>query len=383
MFKASKIAIVYDWIDKWGGVERLLLNLHQLFPQADFLTSYYNDVSAPWAKQLHIKTSFIQNLPPIIKNRRLMSFPFYPFAFEQLDLSDYDIVISVSSSFAKSVITKPGTLHLGFLLTPMRFLWLFQEDYIRSRKTRLILQPYLSYLKQWDYVAGQRPDRIISISETIADRCKKIYNRSSEVLYPPFDTGYWQKIKHQLSKTENNFKDKFRMINNNYYLVVSRLEPYKKTEIIIEAFNNLKENLLVIGTGSEENKLKKMAKSNILFINSLSDQELAYFYTHARALIMSQEEDFGYVSLEAQYFGCPVIAYKKGGAAETVVNGKTGLFFDKQHRSSFMDTLERFHIISYNLKEECQKYGQDNVNRFEKRKFNQRLYAIIREEVNR
>ena len=367
----KKIAIVYDWIDKWGGVERVLLTLHEMFPKAIFYTSYFDGKNASWARNLKIETSFIQKLPKIIRGRRIVSLPFYPYVFESLNLNEYDLVISITSSFAKSVITKPDTFHLCYLLTPIRFLWSHENDYFPSSTKKKIVNPYLNYLKKWDKIVSQRPDQIISISKTVADRCKKYYGRESEVIYPPFDKEYWDKI-----------NSKPQLKTQNYYLVVSRLERYKKVDLVIKTFNQLQNlNLIIVGKGTEENKLKQMAGKNIQFVKDLSDEELSCLYSQAQALIMPQEEDFGYVALEAQFFGCPVIAYNKGGATETVIDGETGLFFNKQSVDSLTDALERFDKISYNLRENTVKFGWKNTEKFNKDRFIENFQRTIKSKL--
>jgi glycosyltransferase involved in cell wall biosynthesis len=347
----KRVAVVYDWIDKWGGVERVLLKFQEIFPEAVFYTSYFDKEKADWAKNFKIKTSFLQNFPNFIKKNRILSFIFYPFAFESFDFSDYDLVISVTSSFAKSIITKPGTKHICYMLTPTRYLWSHQKEYLNNK-----LLGYTEMIKKWDYVAAQRPDKIISISETVRKRCLKYYRRNSEVIYPPFDTEYWKNIKPKAT-------------GKKYFLVVSRLEPYKRIELIIKTFNRLKENLIIVGEGTEEVKLKQMAGDQITFLSKLSDQDLGGLYANAQALIMPQEEDFGYVSLEAQFFNCPVIAYKKGGAMETVLDGKTGLFFDRQKEIYLIRAIERFNKIKYNLKNKVSRYQQNNLEKFNTDKF--------------
>lgn len=325
-----KIAIVYDWIDKWGGVERVLLTLHEIFPDADFYTSYYDSKEAPWAKNFKIKTSFIQRLPNFIKRNRVLSLPFYTFAFESFNFTEYDLVISVSSSFAKSVITKPGTRHICYLLTPTRYFWW---------DTYRWTQPFLKYYREWDKVAAQRPDKIISISKTVQKRCKKYYGRESEVIYPPFDSAYWSRIKSQIPHFAKASRGK---PNSKFYLVVSRLEPYKKVDLAIKVFNKLPlDNLIIVGKGTQESKLKRLAAHNIIFMKDLTDTELAQLYSSAKALIMPQEEDFGYIALEAQLFGCPIIAFHKGGATETIIEGKSGIFFEKQTEKDIVEAVQR------------------------------------------
>ncbi len=379
----KKIAIVYDWIDKWGGVERVLLTLHQMFPTAIFYTSSYDPKEAGWAKDIDIKTSFIQKFPKFIRGYRITSLPFYPFAFEFFNFNNYDLVISVSSSFAKSVITNPGTIHISYLLTPTRFLWSHEQEYLKKPES-LLLVPYINYLKKWDRVVAWRPDKIVSISHTVVNRCEKFYHRDSEVIFPPFDTNYWKSIKskvessHFAEASRDRQKSKFQVKNKNYFLVVARLEKYKKVDLVIEAFNQLpKEQLKIVGIGSQEKTLKQKAHSNITFLGKVSDKDLATLYFGAQALIMPQEEDFGYVSLEAQFFGCPVIAYEKGGASETVIEEKTGLFFKKQTSESLIAALEQFHIISYNLQLETRKLGMKNIERFDKKIFVKQFNSVI------
>ncbi|MFA5769888.1 MAG: glycosyltransferase [Patescibacteria group bacterium] len=369
MIGSKKIAIVYDWIDKWGGVERILLNLHEMFPEAVFYTSYFDRKKADWAKDLKIKTSFLQSFPDFIKKNRILSFIFYPFAFESFDFSEYDLVISVTSSFAKAVITQPRTRHICYLLTPTRYLWSHSKDYIDNKLIDYLGSGYLDMYKNWDLVVSQRPDKIISISETVRERCQKYYKRQSEVVYPGFDVKYWQEIKSKIINYKLQINPKYKILNTKYFLVVSRLEQYKKVDLVIKIFNKLKENLVIVGEGSQSDKLKQMANKNITFLSKLSDVELGNLYTNAKALIMPQEEDFGYVSLEAQSFDCPIIAYKKGGALETVIDGKTGIFFNNQNGQSLGTAIERFDKIKYNLRNKLKQFSYKNIERFSKEKF--------------
>ncbi len=385
----KRIAIVYDWMDSWGGVERMLLVLHEMFPEAEWYTSYVNTETAPWVSDLHkISTSFIQSLPTFIKNNRIRSLPLYSFAFENIDLRGYDLVISVSSSFAKSVITHPGTKHICILLTPTRWLWTQESRYLKEipafppirragagmtfgkvGMTNFVMKPIINYLKKWDYVAAQRPDKIISISNVVADRCQKYYQRESEVLYPPFDFEYWKTFRS---------KRKSQLIPSklDYYLIVSRLEPYKRVDLAIKAFSEFpNKQLVIVGKGTQASKLKKNAGQNIRFIHDVTDLELSQLYTHAEALIMPQEEDFGYVALEAQFFGCPVIAYGKGGATETVVKGKTGLFFSQQTARSLGDTVAHFERSKYNLGD-----SQVFLKEFSTKQFKNKLHLLIERE---
>lgn len=363
----KKIAIVYDWIDKWGGVERVLLALREMFPGAVFYTSVYDKDKAQWAKGFKINTTFIQGLPDIIKKNRVLSIPFYATAFETLDFKDYDLVISVTSSFSKSLVTPPGTKHICYLLTPTRFLWSHQKNYF---KNNILTRGFVDYLKRWDLAAASRPDEFISISGAVRERCLKFYHRDSRIVYPPFDSDYWKKIKAHI-------KSKKSPVDYRYFLVVSRLETYKKVDLVLKAFRGSKHRLVIVGEGSQGEKLRRLADKNVAFFSKLTDHQLASLYSHARALIMPQEEDFGYVSLESQFFGTPVIAYNGGGAKETVVDGKTGIFFDKQSEIPLRQAIARFVGIEYNLRTNTEVFGQPAVFKFDRKIFEKNFKKII------
>ena len=368
-----KIAIVYDWIDRWGGVERLLLEIHRMFPKADFFTSAVDLHKASWAKQLTIRTSFLQALPDFIKESRIASLPFYQFSFETLSFDRYDTVISVTSSFAKSIITKPQTKHICILLTPSRYLYLYPHAF-EERMPLFFLSPYFSYMRRWDRIAAQRPDHIISISREVARRCKKYYQRESQVIYPPFDLDYWKEIKNSLSAQSRLVSQDI----NNYYLAVSRLEQYKKIDLAINAFNRLPQSkLIIVGKGSLLTHYKSIARENTIFFRDVDDSQLAALYINAKALIMTQEEDFGYASVEAQFFGCPVVAYGKGGALETVAEGKTGVFFPHQTSDSLIATLERFDKIAYNFRYGMRNTGYELAQKFRTEVFVKKLKQIV------
>ena|SRR3989344_2595805 len=344
-----KIAIVYDWIATWGGAERVLVTLQEMYPGADWYTAYYDKKLAPWADSFKIQTSFIQKLPFHQHKHRFLLSPLMPFAFESFNLNAYDLVISCTSYFAKSVITRPETRHICYLLTPTRGLW------------EKSLPFYLRYAKTWDYVAAQRPDQYVAISETVQKRIKEFYKRDSEVIYPSFDVDYWEKIKKQIAPSSHRPKP--------YYLLVSRLEPYKKTELAIQAFNQNGKSLVVVGSGSQEDKLRAMASGNITLLRQISDEKLAGLYLEAEALVVPQEEDFGYAPLEAQFFGCPTIAYRSGGATETIIDNETGIFFNEQTPDSLQKALEKFEPIAYTLRHLTQEKGPKNILKFAKERF--------------
>jgi len=372
MKSAKKIAIVYDWVDKWGGVERVLLALHSLFPEAPLFTSYYDKNQAKWADNITIIPSFINNLS-VIKSNRILSFFLFPFAFENFNFSKYDIVISISSSFAKSIITKPGTLHVCYLLTPTRYLWVYPERYV-SLAVRTLFSPLWKYLKTWDKIASNRPDKLISLSKIVSKRTLSTYGKQTVILYPPFDTEYWKKIKNNLNSSQLFSKYK---LPKTFFLTVSRLEPYKRTDLLIKTFNILKKELIVVGKGSQLNKLKDYAGNTIHFLKDLTDEELAFLYKHSQAILMPQEEDFGYVALEAQFMGCPIISYRKSGVNEIIIENKTGLLFSQQSVASIREVLERFDQISYNLKRTTVKYGEDISKKFDISIFRNKLLHIL------
>ena len=324
-----KVALVYDRVNKWGGAERVLLALHEIFPEAPLYTSVYDEKSAPWAGVFpEVKTSFLQKVLFAKSNHEFLG-TLMPLAFESFDFSGFDLVISVTSEAAKGIITKPGTLHVCYMLTPTRYLWSHHNEYFKHPILKVIARPFVNYLRRWDKIAAQRPDALVSISNEVQDRIKKYYNRESNIIFPPVD------LLIQNSSSINGHK--------KHYLLVSRLDyGYKNVGLVIKAFNNLGYPLIVVGTGREENRLRSKSKSNIKFLGNVSDKKLAEIYQDAKALIMPQEEDFGIVSVEAQSFGVPVIAYKKGGALDTVIPGKTGFFFKYQTSDTLEEAIKRF-----------------------------------------
>lgn len=326
-----KVALVYDRVNKWGGAERLLLLLHQIWPEAPLYTAVYNPQTAPWARKFKIISSFLQKFP-FAKVRHEVYPYLMPVAFESFDFGEYDVVISVTSEAAKGIITKPETLHLCYCLTPTRYLWSGYEDYFRNKTLRFLARPIVAYLRTWGKIASQRPDAYLAISKNIQKRIKKYYRRDSKVIYPPVDTEKWQPI------VEDKVAD--------YFLVVSRLVTYKKIDLVVRVFNQLNLPLKIVGVGREETKLKRMARGNVQFLGHLTDNQLLGYYQKCHAVIFPQEEDFGLVPLEAQSCGRPVIAYRSGGALETVIEGKTGLFFEKQREKELISAIKK----SKNLK---------------------------------
>jgi glycosyltransferase involved in cell wall biosynthesis len=348
----TKVALVYDRVNKWGGAEQVLLALHEIFPKAPLYTAVYSKKHAPWANVFpKIITSGMRGKHELL--------PFLmPLAFESFNFTDFDLVISITSEAAKGIITHPGTTHVCYCLTPTRYLWSGYNDYFQNKILKYLTKPIISYLKAWDKIAAQRPDRLIAISSVVRERIDKYYDRESVVVYPPVNTKF---------ETKN-----FKLKNKNYYLIVSRLVPYKKIDIAIKAFNKLGYLLVIVGTGSEMAKLKHQAKKNIGFTGFVRDDELVGYYQHAKALIYPQEEDFGITAVEAQSYGIPVIAYKKGGALDTVIEGKTGVFFDKQNPDSLILGVRKFEQQNFERKDLI-----NNAKRFSKENFKQEFLKAI------
>lgn len=322
------IALVHEWITNVAGAERVLLTLLKMFPNADVFTAVYDENKAREFKKYNVRTSFLQKIP-FMKSKRTMMIPFTPLAFEQFDLSKYDLVISTTTMAAKGVITKPSTTHISYCHTPPRYLW---EPSLDPRANYGLLkslrQSTMHKMRIWDRLAADRVDYFIANSKYIADRIKKYYRRDSKVINPGVNV-----CDFSLAKP-SEIKD--------YFLHVGRLVDYKHCDIIVEAFNNLGLPLKIIGRGPNKKKLQKIAKSNIEFLGFLSDDEVRKYYRQAKAFVFAAEEDFGIVPVEAMASGRPVIAYGQGGIRDTVVDKKTGIFFGQQTAESLEKAVRSF-----------------------------------------
>ena len=325
----------------------------EMFPDAPIYTLLYDEYATGHVfKDREIHTSFLQKLPFVRSYHRLLPV-LMPIAIEQFDLSYFDVVISNSASFAKGIITKPSTLHISYCMTPTRFLWDDSQRYaLESTYPKFIkkfLPPFLSYLRIWDLAASQRVDKFIANSNFVKTRIKKYYDRDAEVIYPAIDTSKF------------GITDKI----GDYFLMVGRFVPYKKFDFAIEVFNALRDKglkLKIIGGGPDYKRLKKMAKDNIEFLGLVSDEELASYYSHTQAVIFPQEEDFGLIPIEAMASGRPVIAYRAGGAKETVIDGENGIFFNEQTEIAFAQALGRFEYTdfdSHKIREYALKFDKE------------------------
>lgn len=335
-----RVALVYDRVNKFGGAERVLLALHEIWPEAPLYTSVWDPDGAPWAKVFDVRPSFLQHMPLAAKHHEL--YPWLtPLAFETFNFDAYDVVISVTSAEAKSIITKPGTLHVCYCLTPTRYLWSGYEAYrsypgmgmlsFAAVKASQWIGPHL---RRWDRLSAERPDSYIAISHRVAERIKTYYKRDvAEVIYPPVDL---EKFRIKDPNAQKRGK-------NSYFLVVSRLVGYKRVDIVVDAFNTLGWPLVIIGDGWARDELMKSAHGNIHFVSAhLTDTELVGYYQNCRAFVFAGDEDFGLVAVEAQACGKPVVAFRGSGIAEIVLEGKTGLLFDKQTGRSLVGLLKRF-----------------------------------------
>lgn len=362
-----KVAIVYDRVNKWGGAERILLVLQKMFPYADLYTSVLNQNKAPWAKKFQkVEISFLQDFP--LSNYHQLYAVLMPIAFESFNFDNYDLVISVTSEAAKGIITKTKTKHICICLTPTRYLWSGYEYYFKNSILRFVSKPIVAYLRGWDKIAAQRPDLYIAISKEVRKRIKKYYGRNSKVIYPPIDPAFSSlATRSQFEKLEAS-KPEAR----SYFLVVSRLVPYKRVDIAIKACNKLRLPLKIVGTGSQEWFLKLISGPTVQFLGRVSDDKLTDLYRNCNALIFPGIEDFGLSMSEAQSQGAPVIAYRGGGALEIVRVGKTGEFFDKQNPDSLIKVLEKWDNKRYNS-----NLCIENAQRFSYQNFKQELFKNL------
>lgn len=365
-----RIVFVYDRVNKWGGAERVLLALHEIWPDAPLYTAVYDPKRAPWASVFDVRSSFLQYMPFARAHHE-----FYPWlttmAFESFSFDEFDVVISITSAEAKSIITKPHTLHICYCLTPTRYLWSGFEQYhnvpgfgIFDSVASKLFNFISPTLRRWDMIASTRPDHYIAISAHVADRIRTYYQREVvKVMYPPVEM---KKFKVNSSPSKDRQP-------GDYFLVVSRLVPYKRIDIIVQAFNKLDWPLVIIGDGSDYGRLKRLARKNIRFIRShLTDRELVGYYGSCRAVVIAADEDFGLTAVEAHMSGKPVIAYRYSGIAEIVEDQKTGLLFDTQSTDALLSSLLVFEKRRFD-EHEFQRRGE----LFNKEQFRQAMRETV------
>lgn len=365
-----KIAIINDYLTSYGGAEKTFKILADIFEDAELFTLFYDPKIK---KQLfpirRVNTSFLQKFPRFFKKRYQLLLPFLPIAAETIDLRDFDIVISASHSFIKGVITRPKTTHICYCFSPTRYLW------DKSRKNIL-----LHYFRVWDRQASERVDEFIACSKTVQNRIKKYYKRESVVIYPPVQTrisNFESNSNFENSKIESKLKIK----NSEFYLIVSQLRKYKRIDIAIEAFNKLGLPLIIIGDGPEKLNLQRMANlpagrhgKNIKFLGFQSDEKVKEYFQGCTAFIFPSEDDFGIAPVEAMSYGKPVLAFRKGGATETVIEGKTGEFFDYQNSAILADGVRRLRL---NLKNYDPQFISDHAQQFSEERFKKEILKFV------
>lgn len=325
--RGLKVAVIHYWLVGMRGGEKVLESICELFPQADIYTHVYDaQAVSPTIRRHKVKTTFIQGLP-FAKTRYPYYLPLMPLALEQLDLRGYDLVISTESGPAKGVIVPPSAVHVCYCHSPMRYLWNMYPDYRAQAGalTRALMPPLMHYLRLWDYAAAARVDHFIANSENVARRIRRYWKRDAEVICPPVDM------------------DAFTLgeARGDHYLFVGQLTAYKRADLAIEAFNHSGRRLVVVGHGEEEARMRKLAGPTVDVRGQVSRAELQSLMTSCRALIFPNEEDFGIVALEAMAAGRPVVAFARGGALETVVDGRTGVFFHEPTAESLNAAVDR------------------------------------------
>lgn len=369
-----KIAIVCDWLVTYAGAEKVLEQMLNVFPEADLfaVVDFLPEGQRDFIKNKKVTTTFIQNLPRARKKYRNY-LPFMPIAIEQLDLSGYDVVISSSHCVAKGVLTGPDQIHISYVHSPVRYAWDLQHQYLReaglthglkSKIARLIMH----YMRIWDTRTSNGVDYFIANSHFIARRIWKCYRREAEVIYPPVDV------------------DKFTFCDKkeDFYLTASRMVPYKKMDLIVEAFSKMPDKqLIVIGQGPDFNKIKKLAGPNVKLMGYQPDSVLQDYMQRAKAFIFAAEEDFGITPVEAQACGTPVIAYGKGGSLETVrgygeMEKSTGIFFSNQKVQDLVDAVSSFEEISQDI---TAKDCRENAEKFAISVFRKRFSDFVNDVV--
>jgi glycosyltransferase involved in cell wall biosynthesis len=372
----GKVAIVHDWLTGMRGGEKCLEIFCELFPEAVIYTLLHNPGSvSPTIESHRIETSWINSLP-FSRNRYRHYLPLFPKAIESFDLSGYDLVLSSSHCVAKGVETSPDSLHVCYCHTPMRYVWDQREAYFPPDRMnpwrRRVLYFLLDRLQRWDRDTSGRVDAFMANSENVRGRIERCYRRRAEVIYPPVDTDFF---------TPGGKEDGF-------YLVVSALVPYKKTDLAVEAFSRSGLPLVVIGSGPEMENLKKIAKRNVEFLGWQSGESLRNYYRSCRALIFPGVEDFGIVPVEVQACGRPVIAYREGGALESVTGpradrdhlsgeGISGLFFEEQTPEALLSAVERFQRMDFDP-----DFIRKGSLRFSKENFRERIANFINSHVS-
>ena len=350
--KKPKVALVCDWLTGIGGAERVVLELHKLFPEAPIYTSQYDSKGIDWFHGAEVKTGWLQGLPSGLKKFLPVLRAIY---FSNLDLSDYDLVISASGAEAKGVRTGNATTHISYIHSPTHYYWSRYDEYMKHPGfgsfdwlARIGLKLLVGPMRAWDKKAAQRPDYLIANSTHTKTMIKKYYGRGSKVIFPPVDIKRF--------KNDNTQK-------REGLVIAGRQTPYKKVDLAVEACTKLNIPLTVIGDGPDSNRIKALAGQNIKFINQLNDKEIVQYFTNCKGFIFPGLDDFGIVAVEALSAGTPVIAYKAGGSLDYIEENKNGLFFSEQTTDSLSKALIKFNSMIFDhikIQESAQMFGSKN-----------------------
>jgi len=359
------IAIISDWLTTYAGAERCIESFNKLYKADNYSLVEFlsNEDKQTILNNNPIKTTFIQNLP-FSKKLFRNYLPLFPYAIENINVTKYDVILSSSHAVAKNVLTHSNQIHICYCHTPIRYGWDMYFDYIGELKgiKKIFFMYVMHKIRMWDYASSNRVDYFIANSKFIQKRIKKIYNKNSTVIYPPIDTDKFE------------FCDK----KEEYYITMSRLVPYKRVDLIIKAFNKNKKNLIVIGDGDEFEKLKSIAHSNIQMLGFVEDKKAIEFIQKAKGFVFAALEDFGITPLEAQACGTPVIALNKGGTAESVIDGITGIHFENQTIESINDAINKFENTNFDY----YKIRKHSLQ-FDRKVFEKKIYNYIKEVYER
>lgn len=350
-----KVALVHDYLIRMGGAERVLLELRNLFPEAPIYTLLYDkEKMGKYLEGADVRASFLEKFPKFLRNRHKHLLPLLPIAAESFDLRDFDLVISSSSAFAKSIITRPDTIHVCYCHSPSRFLWDWNHEYIRDMHLGFVRSALakilVNYLRIWDKSSSKRVDYWIANSRATRDKIEKYYRQDARIIYPPVKLP--------------SFNEFLEAQNENYFLIISQLTPYKKIDLAVEAFNKLKLPLVVIGQGPQYQKLLKLAAPNIHILGWKGEKEKNMYLKNCTAFIFAGEDDFGMAPVEAMGWGKPVLAFRAGGACETVLEGATGEFFDDATPEVLADGVRRLrdNLLNYSplvIRKWAEKFSEE------------------------
>lgn len=343
MLRPGRVGLVHDWLPVYAGAERVLEQMIHAYPGADVfsLIDFIPENQRGFLQEKEVTTSFIQSLP-FAKTKYRYYLPFAPAAIEQFDLDDYDVVVSSSYAVAKGALTRADQLHISYVHSPMRYAWDLHHEYLResgltSGLRSMVARAILHYMRLYDTMTANRVDVFLANSQHVARRIWKTYRRKAQVIYPPVDVN-----RFELQEEKEDF-----------YLAMSRLVPYKRMDLIVEAFAAMPDKeLVVIGDGPDMRKIEKLAGPNVTLLGYQPNEAVEHYMRNARAFVFAAEEDFGIVPVEAQACGTPVIAYGKGGALETVVPGKTGVFFQEQDVAHVKAAIDDFEAVEERLNPE-------------------------------